>query len=98
LKVKARAVQPRVLWGTEEWPKAARAAHFAKQAADHGPVLTTFPEGYPGPSHGSMDSAGKLDQTPIEMLQTVAAQRGITIVASILESRKMIPDFDGGTP
>jgi len=92
MKVKVGAIQPRVIWGAEEWRNAADAVRLANEAADNGAVLITFPEGYPGPSHGPMDSAGKLDQTPIEMLQDVAAKREIYIVASNLEPHETEPE------
>lgn len=64
MNVRVAMVQPRAVWGEEEWRNAAQAVKIAEEAADNGAELITFPEGYPGPSHGPMDSAGMLEETP----------------------------------
>lgn len=92
MKVKIGAVQPRAVWGEEEWRNAHQAVELAHEAADQGAQLITFPEGYPGPSHGPMDSAGKLDRPPIAMLQEVARERGVYIVASNLEPHETVAE------
>lgn len=92
MKVCVGAVQPRAVWGEKEWCNAEQAVRLAEEAANNGAVLITFSEGYPGPSHGPMDSGGRLNKTPIAMLQEVADRRRVHIVASNIEPHETVEE------
>jgi len=68
MKSKVGGLQPRAIWGTEKWHITADAARLANKVAIQGAVLITFQVGYPRASHEPMDSVGKMDQTPKELL------------------------------
>jgi len=92
MKVKVAAVQPIGNYGDEEYRNAALATSYVDIAADQGAKLVVFPEGYPGPYSGPMDSGGKLDMTPIEMLCVKAKERGVYIYAGCVEPNPQIGD------
>jgi predicted amidohydrolase len=92
MKVKVAAVQPRSFWGEEEYKNAERCLDYLEEAVDQGAQLVCFPEGYPGPCHGPMDSAGKLGSTPIEMVQEKARELKVYVSASDLEPNPEIQD------
>jgi len=92
MKVNVAAVQPQAYWGAEEYRNAARAVEYLDEAADQGARLICFPEGYPGPCHGPLDSGGKLSARPIEIMQEKARQRKVYVSASDLEANPAIAD------
>ena len=81
MKVKVAAVQPIGFYGDEEYKNAEKAAFYADIAAGQGARLIVYPEGYPGPYSGPMDSGGKLDEAPLETLRKKAKEHGVYIYA-----------------
>lgn len=63
------AVQPKSFRGEEEYKNAENAVAYLDEAAALGSQIILFPEGYPGPYSGPLDSGGHLSSHPIEMLQ-----------------------------
>jgi predicted amidohydrolase len=91
-RFKIAAVQPQSVWGQEEWRNAQTAYDAVEEAAAQGAELITFPEGFPGPCNGPLDSAGHLDIPPIERLRELAARHNVYIVGSNLEPSPEMPD------
>ena len=85
MKVKAAAVQPLGYFGDEEYLNAGLAASYVDIAAAQGAQLVVFPEGYPGPYSGPMDSCGKLDMSPMDLLCRKAKEHGVYIYAGCAE-------------
>jgi len=85
------AVQPDSVWGREEWRNAEVAYRAVEEAAARGSELMTFPEGFPGPCNGPLDSGGQLDTPPIERLRELAKRHGVYIVGSDLEPSPELP-------
>ncbi|HZU17509.1 MAG TPA: carbon-nitrogen hydrolase family protein [Candidatus Dormibacteraeota bacterium] len=86
------AVQPDSVWGEKEWRNLQTAVDAVEEAASRGADLITFPEGFPGPCNGPLDSAGRLSQPPIATLCELARRHRVHIVASDLEANPEIPD------
>jgi 5-aminopentanamidase len=86
------AVQPDSVWGQDEWRNAEVAYRAVEEGAARGAELITFPEGFPGPCNGPLDSGGQLDTPPIERLRELAKQHGVYIVGSDLEPSPELPD------
>ncbi len=84
-KIRVAAVQPDCVWGEEEWRNAWQCVRLIDEAAAMGAQLITFPEAYPGPGHGPMDSGGHLPVPPIAMVRERAAQHRVYVAASDLE-------------
>ena len=91
-KVKVSVVSPESAKGEDEWKNANRAVQYLDEAAVMGAQLVCFPEGYPGPCNGPMDSGGHLSSTPIEMLKRKAKEHGLYVSASNLEVNPEIED------
>jgi predicted amidohydrolase len=66
--LKVAAIQPESIYGENEYQNALNAPKYLEEAAYTGAQLICFPEGYPGPAHGPLDSKGKLDRAPMEFL------------------------------
>jgi len=81
-KVKVAAIQPESIYGENEYQNALNAPKYLEEAARTGAQLICFPEGYPGPAHGPLDSKGKLDRTPIEILCEAVRKLGSAYVAA----------------
>ncbi|MBI3078955.1 MAG: carbon-nitrogen hydrolase family protein [Deltaproteobacteria bacterium] len=92
MKVKVAAVQPEAHWGEEEWRNAERALKYVDEAAATGAKLITFSEGYPGPSHGPLDSGGRLSCRPMDAMRDKAREHRVYIAASDLEPNPAIPE------
>lgn len=92
MKVKVAAVQPDSIYGEEEYKNAERALAYLEQAARTGAQLVCFPEGYPGPAHGPLDSSGRLKASPIEMISKKAKELGVWVAASNVEANPEIPN------
>lgn len=91
MKVKVAVVQTESVWGDEEYQNASRCLKYMEEAAATGARLIAFPEGYPGPSHGPLDSRGKLSKIPIQMAAEKAKQLGVYIAVSNVEENPKIP-------
>ena len=92
MKVTIAAVQPLGHHGEEEYRNQELALQYVDIAAAQGAQLICFPEGYPGPYSGPMDSMGKLRETPIESLCQKAKEKGVYIYAGCLEENREIED------
>ncbi len=86
------AVQPDSIWGADEWKNAASAFVAVAEATAKGADLITFPEGFPGPCNGPLDSAGRLEHAPIDELRKLAKLHKVYIVASNLETSDEAPE------
>jgi predicted amidohydrolase len=84
-KVKVAAVSSETVYGEGEWQNAFKAVAYVDEAASMGAQLVCFPEGYPGPCSGPMDSEGRLSSTPIQMLCEKAKQHKVYISAGNVE-------------
>ncbi len=89
-KVKVAVVSPESAQGEDEWRNAVKALEHVDEAAATGAKLVCFPEGYPGPCNGPMDSGEHLSSTPIQMLQQKAKEHGVYVSASSLEANPEI--------
>lgn len=83
--VRIASVQPKSLMGDEEYKNAYNALTYMEEAAKQGAQLICFPEGYPGPYSGPMDSNNMLDSSPIAMVRVKARELGVYVVAGCLE-------------
>ena len=92
MKVKVAAVQPESVYGPDEYKNAERALAYLEEAARTGAQLVCFPEGYPGPAHGPLDSGGRLPAPPIEMLRQKTRELGVYVAASNVEPHPSIPN------
>lgn len=92
MKVKVAAVQPESVFGDDEYKNADQALAYLEQAARTGAQLICFPEGYPGPAHGPLDSGGNLPVSPIELLREKTRELGVYVAASDVEAHPTIPD------
>ncbi len=90
--IRVAAVQPRCVWGDGEWQNAWQCVRLIDEAAASGARLITFPEAYPGPGHGPMDSGGHLPASPIEMVRERAARHRVYVAASCLDRVPDRPD------
>ncbi len=85
-KVRVAAVQPRSFQGGEEYRNALMAVQYIEESARAGAQLVCFPEGYPGPYSGDLQSEGRLPATPLEMLQEQARKSNLFVVAGAVET------------
>ncbi|HBY95922.1 MAG TPA: hypothetical protein DEP84_18535 [Chloroflexi bacterium] len=92
-QVRVALVQPESYRLESEWRNAGQARAYVDEAvARYGAPLVVFPEGYPGPYSGPMDSGGHLDQAPIDGLREKAREHGIYISAGHLEANPDLSD------
>jgi len=91
MKIKVAVVQTESIWGNEEYRNAWRCLEYMEEAAATGAQLIAFPEGYPGPSHGPLDSGGKLPKPPIQMVAEKAQELKVYVAASNVEANPKIP-------
>ncbi len=91
MKVKIALVQPESARGADEYQNAERAITYLEEAARTGAQLVCFPEGYPGPAHGPLDSGGHLAIPPVEMLARRAKELGVYTTASNVEENPRLP-------
>lgn len=90
--VRIGVVAPRSFRAEDEYKNAERAQAYVKEAADNGAQLICFPEGYPGPCSGPMDSGGHLDKIPIEMMRESAKRHRVYISCGNLEESAEIKE------
>lgn len=88
-EVRVAAVSAASFEGDEEYKNAERAKAYVDEAAQNGAQLVCFPEGYPGPCLGPMDSGRHLAKTPIEMMCDSARQHGVYISCGNLEESEI---------
>ncbi len=79
-------VQPKSFRGEEEYKNAENAVAYLDEAAASGSQIILFPEGYPGPYSGPLDSGGHLSSHPIEMLQERCRKKKVYAYAGELEA------------
>ena len=91
MKTKVAAVQPLGYYGDDEYKNAEMAVSYVELAAAQGAKLVVFPEGYPGPYSGPMDSRGKLSKTPMDSLCEIAKELKVFIYAGCAEPN---PDYE----
>jgi predicted amidohydrolase len=92
MKIKVAAVSTESYYGQEEYKNAYRALKYMEEAVALGAELVAFPEGYPGPCHGPLDSGGKLPFKPMDALREKARECGVYVTASDLEENPEIAD------
>ena len=92
MKVKVAAVQPLSYYGEEEYRNMELAPGYIDTASAQGARLVCFPEGYPGPYSGPIDSNGKLPAHPIESLCKKAKEKGVYVFAGCVEENPAIKD------
>jgi predicted amidohydrolase len=92
MKIIVAAVQPLCYYGDEEYLNVESVLKYIDVAADQGANLICFPEGYPGPYSGPMDSAGRLRATPIDSVCQKAKETGTYVYAGHLEENPSISD------
>ncbi|KKM10503.1 hypothetical protein SY88_12460 [Clostridiales bacterium PH28_bin88] len=92
MKVRVALAQTNTLHGTREYDNTLRALELMEEAQRAGAKLLCFPEGYPGPYSGPMDSGGRLPKHPMEMLADKARKLGIYVVAGCVEPYGDEPD------
>lgn len=92
MKIRVAAICTESYYGQEEYRNAERALKYVDEAAALGAELVSFPEGYPGPCHGPLDSGGRLPFKPMDALREKAREHGVYITASDLEENSEIPD------
>ena len=92
MKIKVAAVQPVGNYGENEYRNMELALEYINIASSQGAKLICFPEGYPGPYSGPMDSGGKLSETPFESLCKKAKEKGVYIYAGCVEENHEVKD------
>ena len=92
MKIKLAAVQAESVFGEEEWQNAERAIRYLDEISALGVHLVCFPEGYPGPAHGPMDSKGKLSAHPIDLLREKIREVGVYCACSDVIRHEELPD------
>jgi predicted amidohydrolase len=92
MKVRVAAVQPLGNFGEEEFRNVEACLKYLTIAVDLGAQLVCFPEGYPGPYSGPMDSGGKLSEPPLVTLATEARRNQVFVYAGCLEVNPSLPD------
>ena len=92
MKVKVAAVQPIGNYGENEYRNMEMALEYVDIAVTQGARLVCFPEGYPGPYSGPLDSGGKLAEPPMESLCKKAKEKGIYIYAGDVEETGIMED------
>lgn len=91
-KVRIAAVAPGAFRGQDEYRNAAQAVAYVDEAVQQGARLVVFPEGYPGPCNGPMDSGNRLTRTPLEMLREAGRRHRVYIACGDLEETGFLPD------
>lgn len=86
--VRIASVQPKSFMYEDEYKNAHNALLYMEEAAKQGAQLICFPEGYPGPYSGPMDSSKMLDSPPIEMVREKARELGVYVVAGCIEEEE----------
>ena len=89
-EVRIAAVSTLSFEGDEEYKNAEQAQAYVGEAVQNGAQLICFPEGYPGPCSGPMDSGGHLAKTPVDMMCESARQHGVYISCGNLEESEVI--------
>ena len=84
-EAKIAVVSPKSFRGDEEYKNAKMAVDYVSQAAEKGAKLVCFPEGYPGPSSGPMNSGGNLSKSPIEMMCDSAIDHNVYVACGNIE-------------
>lgn len=92
MKIKVAAIATESFYGEQEYLHAEQALKYADEASKMGAQLICFPEGYPGPNNGPMDSGGRLSFKPIEPLCEKAKDLGVYISAGNLEENPDLKD------
>ncbi|KUO63057.1 MAG: hypothetical protein APF84_11050 [Gracilibacter sp. BRH_c7a] len=92
MKVRIAAVQPLGFYGDEEYRNLELALKYIDVASAQGAQLICFPEGYPGPYSGPMDSLGKLSEHPFQVLCEKAKDKKVYLYAGCLEENLEIPN------
>lgn len=90
--VRVAAVQPLGFYGNEEYKNLEFALKYIDIASAQGAQLICFPEGYPGPYNGPIDSSGKLEFHPFEILCTKAKEKKVYLYAGCLEENLELAD------
>lgn len=93
MKVRVAAVQPVGFYGDEEYRNVESALKYIDIAAAQGAQIICFPEGYPGPYSGPMDSLGKLSEHPITTLCQKAKDKKVYIYAGAWKRIQPYPIF-----
>ncbi|OGA30230.1 MAG: hypothetical protein A3I01_07190 [Betaproteobacteria bacterium RIFCSPLOWO2_02_FULL_65_24] len=93
MKVKVAAVQAESVYGEEEWRNVDRAIRYMDEIKAIGGVqLVCFPEGYPGPAHGPLDSKGKFSAHPIDLLREKIREVGVYCACSDVVAHEELPN------
>ena len=92
MNVKVAAIQAESVFGEEEWQNVDRAIRYMDEIAALGVDLVCFPEGYPGPAHGPMDSKGMLSAHPIDLLREKVRELGVYCACSDVTVDDDLPD------
>ncbi len=92
MKTKVAAIQAESVYGEEEWQNVDRAIRYMDEVASLGAHLVCFPEGYPGPAHGPMDSKGKLSAHPIDLLREKIREVGVYCACSDVAEDEELPE------
>ncbi len=90
--IKVAVVAPQTFRGDDEYRNVERASAYVTEAAEHDAHLVCFPEAYPGPSSGPMNSGGLLPTTPTEAMCQLAIRHSLYISCGNLEESEEIPD------
>jgi len=80
------AVQVKSFYGEEEYKNVELAIRYIDEAAKAGAQLIILPEGYPGPNNGPLDSGGRLDQKPIDVMREKAREYRVFLSCGELEA------------
>ena len=78
--VRVGLVLPEAYYGEEEWRNAEPALRYLDEAARQGAQIVCFPEGYPGPATGPLDSP-RWPFQPLEALAARARELGVYVLA-----------------
>lgn len=92
MNVKIAAVQAEAVFGEEEWQNLERAIRYLDEIAGSDIRLVCFPEGYPGPAHGPLDSKGKLSAHPIDLLREKIREIGVYCACSDVVAHEDLPE------
>ncbi|MEE9275265.1 MAG: carbon-nitrogen hydrolase family protein [bacterium] len=92
MKVKVAAIQAESVFGEEEWQNVDRAIRYMDEVSGLGAHLVCFPEGYPGPAHGPLDSKGKLSAHPIDLLREKIREVGVYCACSDVVEHEDLPE------
>ena len=92
MKIKVAAVQAESVFGEEEWQNLDRAIRYLDEFSGSDVRSVCFPEGYPGPAHGPLDSKGKLSAHPIDLLREKIREVGVYCTCSDVVEHEDLPD------